>query len=142
MSNKDQFIDIYLEKISKKLSISKDKAFEVFAVASLLDKSFDEVFADIIIKNGDKGIDAIFFNEQDGRYIMEVFQCKNSPSLKQTELNDLKQMFQEIFIVGKTDIPNTDGIIKKLDEYKSITQRGFHIEHKLNFVFLKTDGGG
>ncbi len=135
MNNKVLFIKSYLEKISKKFEIDENKAFEVFAVAALLDKSFDEVFDDVIIKNGDRAIDAIFFNEQEGHYVMEVFQCKNSDSLKQTELDDLKQIFNAVFIQGRTDIPNTEGIIGKLDEYRSITKKGFLIEHRLNFVF-------
>ncbi|MET3044958.1 MULTISPECIES: hypothetical protein [Flavobacterium] len=41
---KDLFIRGYLERISKQFEISIDDAFEVFSIAVVLDKSFDEVY--------------------------------------------------------------------------------------------------
>ena len=86
MSNKELFITTYLDKIAEKFDINKDKAFEIFSMAAILDKTFDEIFADVLIKGSDDGgIDGISFDEQDGFYVMEVFQCKNSKGLKRKE---------------------------------------------------------
>ena len=105
-------------------------------MAAILDKTFDEIYADVIIKgSSDGGIDGISFDEQDGFYIMEVFQCKNSPKLSQNQLEKLKQDFAEVFENGRRDKPNTEGLMPKLDEYISITKKGYHIDHHLNFIF-------
>jgi len=136
MSNKELFISTYLDKIAEKFNINKDSAFEIFSMAAILDKTFDEIYADVIIKgSADGGIDGISFDEQDGFYVMEVFQCKNSPKLSQNQLEKLKQDFAEVFEKGRRDKPNTKGLMPKLDEYISITKKGYHIDHHLNFIF-------
>ncbi|MCX9085001.1 MAG: AIPR family protein [Candidatus Methanoperedens sp.] len=136
MSNKELFITTYLNKIAEKFNINTDKAFEIFSMAAILDKTFDEIFADVLIKGSDDGgIDGISFDEQDGFYVMEVFQCKNSKGLKQNQLEKLKHDFDEVFLKGRRDKPNTEGLIPKLDEYISITKKGYRIEHHLNFIF-------
>ena len=136
MSNKELFISTYLDKIAGKFDINKDQAFEIFSIAAILDKTFDEIYADVIIPgSADGGIDGIYFDEQDGFYVMEVFQCKNSKKLSQNQLEKLKQDFAEVFENGRRDKPNTEGLIPKLDEYVSITKKGYYIEHRLNFVF-------
>jgi hypothetical protein len=136
MSNKELFITTYLDKIAEKFNIDTDKAFEIFSMAAILDKTFDEIFADVLIKgSADGGIDGISFDEQDGFYVMEVFQCKNSKGLKQNQLEKLKHDFEEVFLKGRRDKPNTEGLMPKLDEYISITKKGYFIEHHLNFIF-------
>lgn len=136
MSNKELFITTYLDKIAEKFKIKTDKAFEIFSMAAILDKTFDEIFSDVLIKGSDDGgIDGISFDEQDGFYVMEVFQCKNSKALKQNQLEKLKHDFEEIFLKGRRDKPNTEGLMPKLDEYISITKKGYRIEHHLNFIF-------
>ena len=50
---KELFIQGYLERISKQFDISNDDAFEVFSIAVVLDKSFDEVYNEILILNPD-----------------------------------------------------------------------------------------
>jgi len=136
MSNKELFITTYLDKIAEKFKIKTDKAFEIFSMAAILDKTFDEIFSDVVIKGSDDGgIDGISFDEQDGFYVMEVFQCKNSKALKQNQLEKLKHDFEEVFLKGRRDKPNTEGLMPKLDEYISITKKGYRIEHHLNFIF-------
>ena len=136
MSNKELFITTYLDKIAEKFKLNTDKAFEIFSMAAILDKTFDEILADVLIKSSaDGGIDGISFDEQDGFYVMEVFQCKNSKGLKQNQLEKLKHDFEEVFLKGKRDKPNTEELMPKLDEYISITKKGYHIEHHLNFIF-------
>ena len=50
MSNKELFITTYLDKIAEKFNINKDSAFKIFSMAAMLDKTFDEIYADVIIK--------------------------------------------------------------------------------------------
>ena len=136
MSNKELFITTYLDKIADKFNIDTDKAFEIFSMAAILDKTFDEIVADVLIKSSaDGGIDGISFDEQDGFYVMEVFQCKNSKGLKQNQLEKLKHDFEEVFLKGNRDKLNTQELMPKLDEYISITKKGYHIDHHLNFIF-------
>ena len=49
MRNKELIITTYLDKIDEKYSINKDKAFEIFSIATILDKTIDEIHADVII---------------------------------------------------------------------------------------------
>jgi hypothetical protein len=136
MSNKELFIKTYLDGIAEKFNIDTDKAFEIFSMAAILDKTFDEIFSDVLIKGSeDGGIDGVSFDEQDGFYVMEVFQCKNSKGLKQNQLEKLKHDFEEVFLKGRRDKPNTEELMPKLDEYISITRKGYFIEHHLNFIF-------
>jgi len=136
MSNKELFITTYLDKIAEKFKLNTDKAFEIFSMAAILDKTLDEILADVLIKSSvDGGIDGISFDEQDGFYVMEVFQCKNSKGLKQNQLEKLKHDFEEVFLKGKRDKPNTEELMPKLDEYISTTKKGYPIEHHLNFIF-------
>jgi len=136
MSNKELFINTYLDNIAGKFNINRDTAFEIFSMAAILDKTFDEIYVDVIIKgSADGGIDGIYFDEQDGFYVMEIFQCKNSLKLSQKQLEKFKQDFTEVFEKGRRDKPNTEGLMPKLDEYVSITKKGYHIEHHLNFIF-------
>jgi len=46
MSNKKLFISTYLDKIAGKFNVNKDQAFEIFSMAALLDKTFDEIYTD------------------------------------------------------------------------------------------------
>ena len=56
MSNKDLFINGYLDRISSQFRQNTDEtknrnlAFEIFSIAAILDKPFQEVFDNIIIK--------------------------------------------------------------------------------------------
>lgn len=150
MNNKDLFINGFLERIGNEYpqdsdpNRNKDLAFEIFGIAVALDKPFQEVFDKVIIKNKkgnrsgsmDGGIDGIWFNDLGDYYEMLVFQCKNSPSLKDNELdkfrNDVKDIFVDGNKVGKSKI--TD-LIPFIDEYKNISQSGKIIDIKLYFIF-------
>jgi hypothetical protein len=58
MSNKESFISTYLDNITKKFNINKDQAYEIFVMATMLDKTFDEICANVIITStSDVGID-------------------------------------------------------------------------------------
>lgn len=150
MNNKDLFINGYLERIGKEFpqdpqpKRNLDLAFEIFGIAAVLDKPFQEVFDDVIIKNKvskrsgsmDGGIDGIWFQDLGDYYEMFVFQCKNSLSLKDNEIdkfrNDVKDIFVDGNKVGKSKISDLEPFI---DQYKSITQSGKIIDIKLFFIF-------
>lgn len=150
MNNKDLFINGFLERIGSEFpqdmnhKKNLDLAFEIFGIAAVLDKPFQEIFDQVIIKNKDSkrsgsmdgGIDGIWFQDLGDYYEMYVFQCKNSSSLKDNELdkfrNDVKDIFVDGNKVGKTKIKDLEPFI---DQYKSITQSGKIIDIKLFFIF-------
>jgi len=128
------FIESYMEKISAKFGINKNKAFEVFSIASFLDKPFDEVFDDIIIKNGDGGIDGVYLEENGNSYLIHIFQSKNTSTLKPKELEYFKQCVKDIFEDGNIDKPNREGLKQIFEEYKLISNNNY-IEIKKYFIF-------
>ncbi|PPJ62752.1 hypothetical protein [Cuspidothrix issatschenkoi] len=82
MDNKQLFIDGYLDRISNKFNVTKDTAFEIFSMAAITERPFQEVYDDIQIRQKpglqgkDGGIDGAVFVEQGGYYTLMVFQCK------------------------------------------------------------------
>ena len=83
MSNKDLFISGYLDRISSNFVQTEDTvknrnlAFEIFSISVILNKPFQEVFDNIVIKGSkDGGIDGIWFQDQGEYFDMHVFQCK------------------------------------------------------------------
>lgn len=139
---KDLFIQGYLERISKQFNISLDDAFEVFSIAVVLDKSFDEVYNEILILNPesnksssqDGGIDGVYFEENGLQCTMYVFQCKNTKKLEQTKLDKFKDNFEELFLKGNV-LPNSKDLSSKIEEYKDLTKKGFIIKHQLYFLY-------
>ncbi len=135
MSNKELFIDSYLNKISKRFELKKDYSFEVFSIATVLDKGFDEVQNNIrSLGSRDGGIDGIYFEEFGSYYLMHVFQCKNSKSLKQNELDKFRNDVKDIFVNGLIK-PNTDDIKDKIEEHKNLTKLGYVVEVKMYFIY-------
>ncbi len=150
MNNKDLFINGFLERIGKEYpqdanpKRNLDLAFEIFGIAAVLDKPFQEVFDKVIIKNitakrsgsMDGGIDGIWFNDLGDYYEMHVFQCKNKPGLSDNELdkfrNDVKDIFVDGNKIGKTKI---NDLAPFIDEYKNISQNGKIIDIKLYYIF-------
>ncbi len=137
MSNKDLFIEGYISKISKSFSISKDDAFEVFSIAAVLDRSFQDIYGDTIIKGSkDGGMDGVYFQEQGDYYVMHVFQCKQSNSLKPNQIDKFRNDFKDIFINGnQVKRPNIEDLIPKIDEYKQLSAAGYIIEPRLYFLY-------
>lgn len=151
MDNKQLFINGYLERISERFNFGQDSdtAFEVFSIAAITERPFDEVYDDIQIrqkldrnshlkgshlKGKDGGIDGAVFVEKDGYYTLMVFQCKNSQSLKQNELEKFRHDVNELFIYGISK-PNSELIQPKINEYRQLTKDGFTIEIKYYFVY-------
>lgn len=137
MSNKDLFIEGYLSKIASSFSITKNAAFEVFSIAAVLDRSFQDIYDDTIIRGDrDGGIDGVYFQEQGDYFIMHVFQCKQSKSLKQNEIDKFRNDFKDIFIYGnQIGKPNTGDLEPKINEYKHLSSAGYIIEPRLYFLY-------
>ncbi len=149
MNNKTLFLDGYINRLSEQFKQSTDLrnnydlAFEIFAIAVVLDKPFEEVFDTIIVRNKegnnrkkDGGFDGIWFQDIGDYYIMHVFQCKNSNSLKANEIDKFRNDFRDIFIEGnKIGKENIDDLKSWMDEYKQISEQGFIIDAKLYYIF-------
>jgi hypothetical protein len=143
MNNKELFIDGFLDRISTQYSLSadprrnRDTAFEIFAIATLLSKTPQEVVDQILVK-GDKdgGFDGIYFENQGDSYLMHVFQCKNALGLKDNQIDKFRNDFRDVFPdgnrVGRQHLGDVQPFI---DEYKQITSDGYLILPKLYFVF-------
>jgi hypothetical protein len=140
LNNSELFINIYLKKISERFSITLDDAFEILAIAAILDRPFDEVFSNIIVQGKeDGGIDGIYFEGDNGDYSMHVFQCKNSKSSKQNEINKFRNDYREVFIDGnKLRKHNITGLATKLKEYEKLISSGMVIQPKLYFLYNGT----
>jgi AIPR protein len=143
MNNKELFINGYLERILKEYPQSADEvqnrnlSFEIFSIAAVLDKPFQEVFDNILIKGSrDGGIDGIWFQDQGEYYVMHVFQCKNKRGLAANEVDKFRSDFRDIFTYGnKVGKQNIEDLERWIDEYKQISEQGIVIETKLYFVF-------
>lgn len=147
--NRDLFINGYLDSISEKFPQSNDPgknrnlAFEILALAGMLDKPFEEVHEQVQVPGPeDGGFDGIYFEEQGDSYLVHVFQCKNANSLSQKELDKFRNNFREIFQENnQIGIPNISGLQRWIDEYVELTKNGYIIDARLYFVFngLKDD---
>lgn len=137
MSNKDLFLEGYIDKISSSFQVDGDTAFEIFSIAAVLDRSFQDVYDDTIIKGSkDGGIDGVYFQEQGDYYIMHVFQCKNSNSLKLNQIDKFRNDFNDIFIHGnQVGKPNVEDLIPKINEYKQLSTSGYIIDPRLYFLY-------
>ena len=135
MDNKQLFINGYLERISEQFQVDRDQAFEIFAIAAITERPFQEVYDDILIGGSrDGGIDGACFVEQGGYYTLMVFQCKNSKGLKQNELEKFRHDVDDLFIYGIVK-PNTELIQPKISEYQQLSKDGFIIDIKYYFVY-------
>ena len=142
-NNKELFIDGYLNRIAKQYPQSTDPkhninlAFEIFSIAAVLDKPFQEVFDNILVKGSkDGGFDGVWFQDQGEYYVMHVFQCKNKKALAANEIDKLRADFRDIFVNGnKVGKGNIEDLQRWIDEYRQISEQGIIIETKLYFVF-------
>lgn len=135
MDNKQLFINGYLDRIGAKFKVDKDTAFAIFSIAVVVDKTFQEVYDNIIIKGSeDGGVDGAVFIEQGGFYLFFVFQCKNSKGLKQNILEKFRHDVDNTFIKG-INRPNTKDLQPKIDEYKQLSTNGYIVEMRRYFLY-------
>lgn len=140
MDNKQLFIDGYLDRISNKFNVTKDTAFEIFSMAAITERPFQEVYDDIQIRQKpglqgkDGGIDGAVFVEQGGYYTLMVFQCKNTRNLKTNQLDKFRHDVDDSFIYGITK-SNSELLQPKINEYQQLSRDGFIIEIKYYFIY-------
>lgn len=139
--NKELFINGYIERIEKKFSLERNFAFEILAITTLLDQSFDEVFQNIsTIINGngehDGGMDGVFIDEDENECTMHVFQIKNSKGLGDNVLSKFINDYRNIFAYGNSlNIPLNSKVKSFLEKYTSIVSSGKIVDVKLYFIF-------
>jgi hypothetical protein len=144
MNNKQLFIDGYLNRICEQFDVDPNTSFEIFSIAAITERPFREVYDDIQIRQKpeldlklqgkDGGIDGAVFVEEGGYYTLMVFQCKNTSSLKQNQLEKFRHDVDDLFIYGITK-PNAELLQPKINEYQQLSRDGFIIEIKYYFVY-------
>ncbi|MBF0276063.1 MAG: hypothetical protein HQK84_12605, partial [Nitrospinae bacterium] len=140
------FIDSYLEKIDKRFFFNGElnSAFEIFSIAAILDKPFDEVYTDIstLVKseNGnhdgrhDGGVDGIYFDENTAT--LAVFQTKYSKNIGDNEVSKFITDYQNLFERKNSNhLPLNKNVEAKLERIWDITKQGITYTPKLFFVF-------
>jgi AIPR protein len=144
MDNKQLFIDGYLNRISEQFKVTKNIAFEIFSIAAITERPFQEVYDDIQIRQKqtdedhligkDGGIDGAVFVEQGGYYTLMVFQCKNQPGLKPNQLDKFRHDVDDLFIYGISKL-HTELVQPIINEYQQLSKDGFIVEIKYYYVY-------
>lgn len=139
------FINSYLEKIDTKFGFNDvSQAFEIFSMAAIIDKPFDEIHSDIstLVKNDgdgfngqhDGGIDGIYFDESTST--LTILQAKHVANLRDNEITKFISDYQNLFErANHSNIPLNDNIKAKLDAVWSLSSKGITYSAKLFFVF-------
>ena len=135
MDNKQLFIEGYLERICTQFGVKQDIAFEIFSISAILDKTFQEVYDEVLIQGSkDGGIDGAIFIDQNNSYQLLVFQCKNTTRLKQNEIEKFRNDVEQSFVRG-VERPNTQDLQAKIDEYKQLSKDGYLVEIRRYFLY-------
>lgn len=155
-TNIDLFFESYLKYIVNEFALVEqmkvlhlkesnayDKAFELFSIATILWKSFADVYNDINtgwmadenFSNEDGWFDGIYLEESwPDSYILHVFQCKNKSTLSPKEINefisDVDMIFSRGWINGK---PLNKKTTRMIDDYRQLKSK--YIEKRIYFVY-------
>lgn len=150
MDNNKLFIGQYLKRIGQDYypnligKQQEDMAWEVLSISVVLNKTYQEIWDNIVVRptdhinaNGqDGGLDGIYFEQNGDFCIMHVFQCKNIPHLAPNQLDKFANDVREIFLEGKIeDKLNIDLIRPQIDEYSDLTDKGVIVDTKCYFLF-------
>lgn len=137
--NRDLFLDGFTDRIAKRFGLNGDSAFEILAIAAILDLTFDEVMNDVsTLVNGngshDGGIDGVLIEEDEG--VMHVFQVKTGTALGDNVIAKFVGDYRNLFVYGNaTDLPLNAKVKKTLETYRLLTVTGRAIETHLHFIF-------
>ena len=137
--NRDLFLDGFIDRIGKRFNLSTDFAFEILAIAAVLDQTFDEVMDNVsTLENGngshDGGMDGIYLDEEDA--VMHVFQVKSGANLGDNVLAKFINDYRNLFVFGNlTQLPLNTKVNKAFETYQALAQAGRAIETQLHFVF-------
>ncbi|MCC4796458.1 hypothetical protein [Enterovibrio norvegicus] len=130
--------------------MSRGHAFEIVALAILLNKGFEEIISDVSTLflskktyhgNKDFGLDGVWFEDNGSTITLHVYQMKHSDkdlvTLKENELDkfiaDTTNLFCDGNPAGKELNPKLE---KYYQEYIDLTQSGRIIDLKMHFVFF------
>jgi len=139
--NKELFFRGYIDRIAEKFSLQKPFAFEILAIAAILDLSFDEVHdhASTLVKgsgSNDGGFDGIYLEEDEDENTLHVFQIKSSDSVGDNELAKFVNDFRTVFVYGNSlNLPLNEKVSSALQTYQTLVSSGRVVETRLYFVF-------
>jgi len=139
--NKELFFRGYIDRIAEKFSLQKPFAFEILAIAAILDLSFDEVYAhaSTLVKgsgSNDGGFDGIYLEEDEDENTLHVFQIKSSDSVGDNELAKFVNDFRTVFVYGNSlNLPLNEKVSSALQTYQTLVSSGRVVETRLYFVF-------
>jgi hypothetical protein len=118
--NRDLFLDGFTDRIAQRFGLSRDFAFEILAIAAILDMTFDEVMDQVsTLSNGngshDGGMDGIFIDEDAG--VIHLFQVKSGGNLGDNALAKFIADYRNLFVHdNSTGLPLNDKLIFYADE--------------------------
>ncbi len=139
--NKALFFSGYIDRIAEKFGLSKPFAFEILAIAAILDLSFDEVHdhASTLVRgsgSNDGGFDGIYLEEDEDENTLHVFQIKSSDSVGDNELAKFVNDFRTVFVFGNSlNLPLNEKVSSALQAYQTLVSSGRVVETRLYFVF-------
>jgi len=139
--NKELFFRGYIDRIAEKFSLQKPFAFEILAIAAILDLSFDEVHdhASTLVKgsgSNDGGFDGIYLEEDEDENTLHVFQIKSSDSVGDNELAKFVNDFRTVFVYGNSlNLPLNEKVSSALQTYQTLVSSGRVVETRLYFIF-------
>lgn len=144
--NQELFIKSYLEKIDQRFGFGGNLgfAFEIFSIAAILDKPFDEIYNDIstLVKSEDGahtgqhdgGVDGIYFDENTAT--LTIFQTKVSQHLGDNEVTKFVSDYQNLFErMNAMQLPLNKNINAKLQAVWDIPKQGITYSPRLFFIF-------
>jgi len=137
--NRDLFINGFIERIAKRFNLASDFAFEILAIAAVLDQTFDEVMDNVsTIENGsgthDAGLDGIYLDDEDA--VMHIFQVKSGANLGDNVLVKFISDYRNLFVFGNvSQLPLNSKVAKAFSTYQALAQAGRTIETQLHFIF-------
>ena len=137
--NRDLFLNGFIDRIAKRFNLNVDLAFEILAIAAVLDQTFDEVMDNVsTLENGngshDGGMDGIYVDEEYA--VMHVFQIKSGANPSDNILAKFINDYRNLFVFGNlTQLPLNTKVNKAFETYQALAQAGRAIETQLHFVF-------
>ena len=137
--NRDLFLNGFISRIAKRFNLTDGFAFEILAIAAVLDFTFDEVMDNIsTIENGngshDGGMDGIYIDDEEG--VMHLFQVKSGSTLADNDVAKFVNDYRNLFVYGNaTSIPLNNRVQKAFTLYQALAMAGRAIDTQLHFIF-------
>lgn len=123
MNLRQQIIDDHIEKTAKKLSISKDKAFQIFGHSIFTDESIHSFNPNDDVDGGqDKQIDSISIEDTSDEATVFITQVKNEDSFSSNKIIHIANGLKWLFEKSSSDLNSLSNIKfkDKIKEYRSV----------------------